>query len=158
MFAPTTYANAGYPSIRNPFGLEAYADVFNVADMVLEPLLLVVVGFGAAALVFRLRTANGVRRQQLKWLAYGAALMTLSFLVSSLAKILPVLAPVNEPLAVLALAYVWVRRWYQPWRTARLALLIVVPHLLVLAWLWTSGTLAEFVYDAVLFTIAVLAS
>ena len=29
--------------------------------------------------------------------------MTLSFLVSSLAKILPVLAPVNEPLAVLAL-------------------------------------------------------
>jgi len=103
MFAPTTYANAGYPSIRNPFGLDAYADVFNVADMVLEPLLLVVVGFGAAALVFRLRTANGVRRQQLKWFAYGAALMTLSFLVSSLAKILPVLAPVNEPLAVLAL-------------------------------------------------------
>src|SRR5438105_10675965 len=25
MFAPTTYANAGYPSIRNPFGLEGYA-------------------------------------------------------------------------------------------------------------------------------------
>src|SRR5436309_221174 len=86
MVAPTTYASAGYPSIRNPFGLEAYADVFGAADAVLELLLLAAVVFSGAALLARLRTADGVRREQLKWFAYAATLILISFLVSDLAK------------------------------------------------------------------------
>jgi len=102
MVAPATYASAGYPSIRNPFGLEAYADVFGAADAVLELLLLAVVVFSGAALLARLRTADGVRREQLKWFAYAAALILISFLVSDLAKVIPALAPVNDPFAVFA--------------------------------------------------------
>ena len=102
MVAPATYASAGYPSIRNPFGLEAYADVFGAADAVLELLLLAVVVFSGAALLARLRTADGVRREQLKWFAYAAALILISFLVSDLAKVIPALSTVNDPFAVFA--------------------------------------------------------
>ena len=55
------------------------------------------------------------------------------------------------PLAVLALAYLWVRRGRGMRETLLLALIVVVPHLLTLLWLWANGTLGEFLYDAVEF-------
>src|SRR2546430_12498442 len=43
MVAPATYAHSGYPSIRNPIGLDQYAGFFDAMGAVLEPLLLVLV-------------------------------------------------------------------------------------------------------------------
>ena len=55
------------------------------------------------------------------------------------------------PLAVLALAYLWVRRGGDIREMLLLAVIIVVPHLLTLLWLWANGSLGEFFYDAVQF-------
>src|SRR5207247_7131075 len=40
MLAPATYAETGYPSIRNPIGLDRYAAVFDTIATILQPLLL----------------------------------------------------------------------------------------------------------------------
>ena len=103
MFAPTTFANMGYPSIRNPFGLDELKGLFDVLEVALEPLLLLVLVVSGAALAKRLRGADRVQRQQLKWFVYAGALVLTSFAVSTLANVFPIFAPVNEPLVLLAL-------------------------------------------------------
>jgi hypothetical protein len=103
MLGPATYADMGYPSIRNPFGLEQFKDLFRVLDAVLEPLLYVIVFVSGAALLARLREADLVRRQQVKWFAYAAALVLASFVVNALAKFVPILVPVTNPITALAL-------------------------------------------------------
>lgn len=67
MFAPTTFANMGYPSIRNPLGLDGLGGLFDVLEVALEPLLLLVIAVSGAALATRLRGADSIERQQLKW-------------------------------------------------------------------------------------------
>ena len=104
MLAPATYASMGYPSIRNPFGLDLFKDIFQVLDAVLEPLLYLIVFVSGAALLARLRGSDLVRRQQVKWFAYAAALVLASFVVNALAKVVPLLAPVSDPIAAIALA------------------------------------------------------
>src|SRR5205807_791663 len=99
MLAPATYASMGYPSIRNPFGLDQFKDIFQVLDAVLDPLLYLIVFVSGAALLARLRGSDLVRRQQVKWFAYAAALVLASFVVNALAKVvtLLVLATVFTP-------------------------------------------------------------
>src|SRR5919201_2178101 len=104
MFAPTTFASMGYPSIRNPFGLDGLQGLFDALNIALEPLLLVVIGVSAAALAARLRGADAIQRQQLKWFVYAGALVLTSFAVSTLADVFPIIAPVNRALVLLALA------------------------------------------------------
>jgi hypothetical protein len=60
------------------------------------------------------------------------------------------------PLLVLAVAYVGVRLnearrtsfWAEGRRTAILALIVAAPHVLVIAGLWATGALPDFIYDA----------
>jgi hypothetical protein len=66
--------------VRNPFGLEGLehggliADLVNVlGGLAIVGLVLALVGAGAS-LVLRFRRAQGAQRQQLKWIAYAAAL------------------------------------------------------------------------------------
>jgi hypothetical protein len=54
------------------------------------------------------------------------------------------------PLAVLAMAYLWVH-WRQPLRIVRLAAVVAAPHLLVLLGFWLAGSLPDLLYQAVLF-------
>jgi Short C-terminal domain len=103
MLAPATYATMGYPSIRNPFGLDQFKDLFQVLDAVLEPLLYLIVFVSGAALLARVRRADLVTRQQVKWFAFAAALMLASFVINALAKFVPLLVPVTDPIAALAL-------------------------------------------------------
>ena len=89
MIAPATYANAGYPSIRNPIGLDQYRAAFEVVDTVMQLLLLVLVVIGALALFDRVRRANADERQQLKWFGYAGALVLAAFLIEAVARALP---------------------------------------------------------------------
>src|SRR5919204_6714533 len=75
MVAPDTYAYAGYPSIRNPIGLDQYRDLFEVLEPLMQALLLLVVGVGALGLLSRVRGASSEERQQIKWFAYAGALV-----------------------------------------------------------------------------------
>jgi len=102
MFAPDTYADVGYPSIRNPFGLDQYAAVFDAIAAILDPLLLVLVVISAAALFDRLRRADADERQQLKWFAFAGALVLLSFVLQAGSRFAPPLLGAAELLAALA--------------------------------------------------------
>ena len=106
MIAPATYANAGYPSIRNPIGLDQYRAAFDVVDSVMQPLLLVLVVIGALALFDRVRHANADERQQLKWFGYAGALVLAAFLIEAAARALPSVASLrlaSDAVALLAL-------------------------------------------------------
>ena len=104
MLAPATYARAGYPSIRNPFGLDQFADLFHVADVALEPLLFVILLVSGAAVLSRLRRADGDERQQHKWFGYASALILASFAINVLANLIPALLPVSDLAVAVALA------------------------------------------------------
>src|SRR5437762_12896763 len=102
MLAPATYAETGYPSIRNPIGLDRYAAVFDTIATILQPLLLVLVVISAAALFDRLRRADADERQQLKWFAFAGALVLGSFLIQAASRFVPSLAGPTELFATLA--------------------------------------------------------
>jgi hypothetical protein len=73
-----------FPGLQNPLGL---AGASPVLDLVVEVgFLVMVVGVFAAAgsLIARWRRARGVERQQLKWLAYAAAMLVVAQVGASL--------------------------------------------------------------------------
>src|SRR3989441_2514922 len=102
MVAPATYA-PGYPSIRNPIGLDQYSAIFDAIGLAMQPLLLVLVVVGAVALFSRVRRADADERQQIKWFAYAGALVLLSFIIEAIARFLPSLTGAADFVAVLGL-------------------------------------------------------
>jgi signal transduction histidine kinase len=72
-----------YPEIRNPIGVGALehgagAAIFPVGAL----LILISLVVGAVSLLLRFRHARGVERQQLRWVAWGAALAALTLLMA----------------------------------------------------------------------------
>jgi hypothetical protein len=57
-------------SIRNPFGIESLPNL----NEQLQALMFALIFVASASLVWRLRHARGVERQQIKWVAYAGAL------------------------------------------------------------------------------------
>jgi len=77
--------NEGRRTIPNPIGISWLpAPDRGPVGAVLFGLFAVASLVGCASLVLRFRRARGVERQQLKWVAYAAALMVISNLVGSL--------------------------------------------------------------------------
>jgi hypothetical protein len=75
------------PAITNPVGLLPPSPVLDLLDQLAEGVLFPLLGFAAvASLVLRFRTARGVERQQLKWLAYAAVLVLAGLLAADLAQ------------------------------------------------------------------------
>ena len=64
--------------IRNPLGIEGFTNFYKALLYTVSPLLYVAV---ALSLLMRLRRAVGVERQQLKWLAYSAAIFALGIVL-----------------------------------------------------------------------------
>jgi hypothetical protein len=65
--------------IRNPLGIEGFTNFYEAVLYTVAPLLFVAV---ALSLFVRLRRAVGVERQQLKWLAYAAAIFAISTILN----------------------------------------------------------------------------
>ena len=103
MFAPDTYADAGYPSIRNPIGLDRFASFFDGIAVVLEPLLLLLVVVSALALFDRVRRGDDDERQQVKWFAFAGALLLCSFLLEAASRFAAELRGPSDLAATLAL-------------------------------------------------------
>ena len=74
---PTSFADLG--GVRNPFGLEEQPWVADVVGSVLW-LLPVCILASAASLFLRFRRSGREERQQIKWIAFAAALVAFSFL------------------------------------------------------------------------------
>jgi hypothetical protein len=70
----------GYP-IRNPVTPPPHV-LFKALAGIGFVLLIPCVGLAALAIVLRYRRAQGLERQQLKWLAFGASIAALSFLLA----------------------------------------------------------------------------
>ncbi|MDP9265946.1 MAG: SHOCT domain-containing protein [Chloroflexota bacterium] len=104
MLAPTTYADAGYPSIRNPLGLDQYAAAFDALGLLLQPLLLVLVVVSAFALFYRVRRGGAVERQQIKWFAFAGAIVLASFVIQAVARLAPDLRSAADLLAIVGLS------------------------------------------------------
>jgi putative oligomerization/nucleic acid binding protein len=104
MVAPQTHAVGGYPSIRNPAGLDQYAAVFDGIGIILQPLLVVLVVMCGLVLLDRVRRADGEERQQIKWFAFAGALLVAAFLVQAAADMVPSLAGPSEVFATVALS------------------------------------------------------
>src|SRR5437763_744073 len=104
MFAPDTYADAGYPSIRNPFGLDQYAGIFAILALLLQPLLLVLVVVSGAALFYRVRRGGAEERQQIKWFALAGAIVLASFVIEAASRLAPELAGPANLVAILGLS------------------------------------------------------
>lgn len=106
MVTPDTYADLGYPSIRNPIGLDQFQRIFDAIDVAMRALLLAIVGVGAFALFSRLRGADADERRQIKWFAYAGALLLVTFVVDAIARFVPSLMSVTAILAGVALSAV----------------------------------------------------
>jgi hypothetical protein len=86
--------------LGNPLAVSALAHVLAVPAVVGAVVVLVSLLVGAGSLVGRFRRARGVERQQLRWLAYAAALAAGLLLVALIAAFLLV----NENLVLMSLA------------------------------------------------------
>lgn len=76
MFAPGDLSEVG--NIENPAGIPALDVFFEIAQAVLGPVVLAIPLLGIGSLILRPRRASGTERQQLKWLAFGAATIVLA--------------------------------------------------------------------------------
>jgi hypothetical protein len=61
----------GLGPIRNPLGIEGFSNIYNSILFTMVATFLLVAA--ASSVFMRLRRANGVERQQIKWFAYAAA-------------------------------------------------------------------------------------
>jgi hypothetical protein len=72
-----------YPSIGNPLAIPALpGPLLDAAIPIAGGVVLVALVVGAASLIGRVRRATGVERQQLRWLAFAAALASVALLVA----------------------------------------------------------------------------
>jgi hypothetical protein len=80
VFRPGTLADAGYPGVQNPVGIDALRPVFAVGWLTIIVVIAMMVA-SAGSLVVRYRRARGPERQQVKWLAAAAAGVALVYAV-----------------------------------------------------------------------------
>ena len=74
--------------IRNPLGIEATAGVFPIVSELVSSLTLLLLVVSVVSVYLRFRRAGGIERQQIKWLAYSAALLGIVTIVGTIDELL----------------------------------------------------------------------
>jgi len=74
--------------IRNPLGIEAAGEVFAVVSELVSYLTALMMVASVVSLYLRFRRAGGIERQQIKWLAYSAALLGVVVVVATIGDLL----------------------------------------------------------------------
>jgi hypothetical protein len=74
--------------IRNPLGIEAAAEVFPIIAEIVSFLAALLIVVSVVSLFLRFRRAGGIERQQIKWLAYSAALLGVVAIVATIGDLL----------------------------------------------------------------------
>jgi hypothetical protein len=78
----------GDAPIRNPLGIEAAGEVFAVVSELVSYLTALMMVVSVVSLYLRFRRAGGIERQQIKWLAYSAALLGVVAVVGTVDELL----------------------------------------------------------------------
>ena len=78
----------GFGALRNPLGIEAAEDVLTVVGELGFYLYTALMLLSVISVYLRFRRAGGTERQQIKWLAYAAALVVVVALVDVLSELL----------------------------------------------------------------------
>jgi hypothetical protein len=78
-FRPGPLTNSAFPSVANPFGIEALAGVRDLLEFAAFLLMLATVLLSAVSLVVRFKRAHLLERQQIKWFAYAGAFLAAVF-------------------------------------------------------------------------------
>ncbi len=112
LLAPGTFEDSGYPGVSNPLTIDAIGRFIN---MLLPGLLIIPIGMlgSAVALVQRYRRSAGMERQQMKWLAYAAALVAFTYAGVMVASLLKGSAP--DP------------GWLLVWQTVSISTFALIP-------------------------------
>jgi hypothetical protein len=86
LLTPGPMTSGGYPHTDNPFGVAALAGVLDPLHLLilLIPAMMIA---SAVALIVRFRRSHGVARQQVKWLAAGAGLVAITYLIIETASV-----------------------------------------------------------------------
>jgi hypothetical protein len=79
---PYGFADAGFPGISNPFGIEAIPETVHGALLTVVLLIPIAIGGCAVALIKRFRRSQGRTRLQLKWLAASGGIVAAIYGVS----------------------------------------------------------------------------
>ncbi len=87
-FSPGPIASLEPATVRNPLGVEAAAEVFAVVAELGSYLFTVLLVVSVVSVCLRFRRAGGIERQQIKWLAYAAALLGIVAIVAMLGEVL----------------------------------------------------------------------
>jgi hypothetical protein len=78
---PKLTGSASVARVENPLYISAI-DTFEIPDVVISILLLIVLVGAVGSLVVRFRRARGDERQQMKWVALALALLVFAFVLS----------------------------------------------------------------------------
>jgi signal transduction histidine kinase len=113
LVAPGTFGDSGFPKMSNPLGIEAMRPFLGV---VIAGLLIIPIGMlgSMVSLVQRYRRSAGVERQQMKWLAYAAAVAACTYAAVMVASILEGNGAADPP-------------WLVLWQNLSLAALALIP-------------------------------
>ncbi len=113
LVAPGTFEDSGYPTLSNPLGLEAIRPFLGV---LLAGLLIIPLGMigSAVAVVRRYRRSAGTERQQMKWLAYAAAVAAFTYAVAMVASLVKGTGAADPG-------------WLRVWQSLSLATLALIP-------------------------------
>jgi len=87
MFKPGRMSDR-YPSVSNPFGIEAAADILTWFAQLSNLFFIALVVMSALSVVVRFRRSSGVERQQLKWFTSAGVLLPVAFGVDILVDVL----------------------------------------------------------------------
>jgi hypothetical protein len=79
-FGPGPLRNSDFPSVANPFGIEALAGVRDLLEFSAFLLMFATILASAVSLVVRFRRARTLERQQIKWFAFAGAFLAAIFL------------------------------------------------------------------------------
>jgi hypothetical protein len=79
-FGPGPLRNSDFPSVTNPFGVEALAGVRDLLEFSAFLLMFATILASAVSLVGRFRRARTLERQQIKWFAFAGAFLAAVFL------------------------------------------------------------------------------
>jgi len=88
-----------YPSIRNPFGLEAMMPLIDALSTVTPVIFVVLTVACATSVLVRFRNARGDERQQLKWFYYSAVLLVVLMAIIVLSNLLGM--PIPDVVSIL---------------------------------------------------------
>ena len=104
LLAPGTFADSGYPQLRNPLGIDSMKPFFDALLPLLVFAPLTVAGGAAGLIVRRRRSTDRVEREQIRWVAWAAGVTAALYVLAFITNVQGVAKALSDLVAGLAVA------------------------------------------------------